>query len=80
MKEAEEKDQQLKICLSEGKNPEKTLGKLFGIPFSVKDQIYVKDMISSMSVASRATKIVKTDATSVRLIKDQGGIVFVKGN
>jgi hypothetical protein len=33
-----------------------------------------------MSVPSRILKIVNEDAPSVRLIKDQGGIVIVKGN
>ena len=78
--EADEKDKILKECLKSGNNTEEELGLFFGIPISVKDQIYVKDTITSMGVASRADKVVKQDATSVKLMKDQGAIVFVKGN
>lgn len=76
---AEERDKQLQQVLDEGKDPEKELGKFFGVPFSVKDQIYVKGTRSTMGVGSRAEKITDEDAASVALIMEQGGIPFVKG-
>lgn len=80
LKEAEEKDKQLQKCIKDKLNPEKELGLLFGIPISVKDQLYVKGTITAMSVPSRAEKRVDFDAVSVQLLKEQGAIVFVKGN
>ena len=65
IKEAELKDKELKDAVKGGKNLDKELGIFFGIPFSVKDQIYVKGMISSMGVGSRADKVVDRDAVSV---------------
>ena len=80
LKEAEIKDKELKEAVKQGKNLDKEFGLFFGIPFSVKDQIYVNGMISSMGVGSRADKVVDKDAVSVELIKRQGGIPFVHGN
>lgn len=76
---AEERDKQLQQVLAQGKDPETELGKFFGIPFSVKDQIYVKGTRTTMGVGSRADKVSDENATSVALIMEQGGIPFVKG-
>jgi Asp-tRNA(Asn)/Glu-tRNA(Gln) amidotransferase A subunit family amidase len=80
IEQAELKDKELQECIAKGADPDKELGIFFGIPFSVKDQIYVKGTISSMGVGSRADKVTDSDAASVELIRAQGGIPFVKGN
>ena len=46
----------------------------------MKDQIFLKGTLSTFGVASRANCRKNTDATSVALLREQGGIPFVKGN
>jgi fatty acid amide hydrolase len=80
IKEAEEKDKLLDAMEKEGKDLTKEWGIFFGVPFSVKDQIYVKSTLSTLGLGSRAFNRKEFDAPSVALIREQGGIPFVKGN
>ena len=56
------------------------IGKLHGIPFSVKDQISVKGALCTHGVGSRADYVSKEDAWIVRVLRAEGGIPFVKTN
>ena len=80
LQSAEDKDKELKQCLSSGSDPYKVLGKLHGIPFSVKDQIKLKEYLSTLGVGSLSENIAKVDANIVAVFKKQGGIPIVKGN
>lgn len=80
LQQADLRDAELKECIKNGGNPDRDLGLFFGIPFSVKDQIYVKDTITSFGVESRATRRVDHDAICVQTLRKHGGIPFVKSN
>jgi amidase len=56
------------------------LGKLHGIPVSIKDHIEEKGSISTVGCSFYADHIAEKDAIVVDLIKKEGGIPFVKSN
>ncbi|CAI2363668.1 unnamed protein product [Moneuplotes crassus] len=80
LSDAKEKDKQLKDILDQGKNPKNVLGKLHGIPFSVKDHIWVEGTISSCGVSSMTDNIKNKDSYIVQALRKEGAIPLVKGN
>ena len=55
-------------------------GFLHGIPVSFKDQIIIKDTLSTLGVCDLTDAQYTNDGTIVELIKKHGGIPFVKSN
>ena len=53
---------------------------LFGMPFSVKDMIGVKGMDATLGLHKRVNIPCKEDAAFVQMLKEFGGIPFVKTN
>ncbi len=53
---------------------------LLGIPFSVKDSIFVKNLISTAGYVARYNRIEKEDAYIIKVMRKLGGIPFVKSN
>ncbi|CAI2363623.1 unnamed protein product [Moneuplotes crassus] len=80
LKEAEEKDTQLQSLLDQGRDPRNALGKLHGVPFSVKDHIWVEGTISSLGVSSMADNVRNKDTYIVQALRKEGAIPLVKGN
>lgn len=72
-------DKKLKECLDEGKNPRYRLGRLHGIPFSVKDHIAAEGTYSTVGIGLFAECSTK-DHELIRILKKEGGIPIVKGN
>jgi Asp-tRNA(Asn)/Glu-tRNA(Gln) amidotransferase A subunit family amidase len=76
--DAAEKDRQLAQAIA-SKTTDK-LGKLHGIPVSIKDHIEESGRISTVGCAHFADHIGEKDAIIVQLIRKEGGIPFVKSN
>tara|TARA_Y100001960_G_scaffold241353_1_gene255079 strand:+ start:563 stop:1981 length:1419 start_codon:yes stop_codon:yes gene_type:complete len=58
----------------------KSLGPLHGVPFGIKDIFWEKNSITTSGSALDTAFVPKEDATSVRLIKQSGGVVLGKTN
>lgn len=56
----------------------KDMPKLFGIPISLKDVYHVKGFDSSLGSATQIFKPDKEDGLLVKMIKAEGGVIFVK--
>ncbi|GAA5970793.1 hypothetical protein JCM11641_004457 [Rhodosporidiobolus odoratus] len=56
------------------------IGPLHGVPVSLKDQINVKDVDSTIGFTHQINDPAKKDASLVKLIRRAGGIPFVKTN
>ena len=80
LKVADERDQETDEWLKKKENPYKQLGKLHGIPFSVKDQFKLKGYLSTIGVGSNTDAVENEDAKFVSLFKNEGAIPYVKGN
>jgi amidase len=76
--EAKQKDAELLKAIKEKKTH--TLGRLHGIPVSIKDHISEKKRHSTVGVSHFADFVGKEDAIVVQLIRQEGGIPFVKSN
>ena len=76
--EAKKKDEELTKALKE--NKVSSLGRLHGIPVSIKDHIGEKGRISTVGAEHFADFISEEDAGCVQLIRKEGGIPFVKSN
>ena len=62
------------------KEERKSLGLLFGIPISVKDNFKVKGLDSTFGLASRCFEPQTEDAPIVEVLKNQGAIPFIKSS
>ena len=60
--------------------PDKPKGDLFGLPVSVKDNICVKDIQSTAGSRILKGYVPPFDATVVKRVKDEGGIIIGKTN
>jgi amidase len=57
-----------------------SLPLLHGIPFSVKDMMDVKGLTTSIGKASLLDREITEDSHAVRILRENGGIPFVKTN
>jgi len=59
----------------------KLIGPFHGIPISLKDQLNVKNVATSIGYVSRLEKIIENDddeATLVKLLRQQGALLYMK--
>ncbi|CDW91491.1 amidase family protein [Stylonychia lemnae] len=56
------------------------IGAFHGIPFSFKDQIQIKGVASTVGCSFLTNNIDQEDANIVKVIRQEGGIPFVKSN
>ena len=80
LEEAEKKDKQLQECLKKNGDPHKELGKLHGIPFGVKENIYVAGSLSTVGFGSLSDTVSQTDNPLIAVCKANGAIPLVKTN
>jgi fatty acid amide hydrolase len=80
LEDAEIKDKQLQDILSQKKDPSKHLGKLHGIPFSIKDHIWVEGTLSTIGLSSYSDNVVNKDDYIIKVYRGEGAIPLVKGN
>ncbi|KAM6501200.1 general amidase [Amanita muscaria] len=58
----------------------KTVGPLHGLPISLKDQINIKDIESTMGYTSWIGKFAERNALLVDILESQGAVLYVKTN
>ena len=58
----------------------KAVGKLFGVPISMKESFHVAGMKTTSGLLSRKEAVRKNDAEVVRKLKDEGAIILGKTN
>jgi amidase len=56
------------------------IGRLHGVPFTVKDNIATEGIVTTAGVAERASAVPEHDATVVARLRAAGGIVLAKTN
>ena len=56
------------------------IGPLHGIPVSIKDQLSVKGIAATSGCAGLVGNVANEDASAIQLIREKGGIPFVKSN
>jgi len=61
-------------------DPEKCQGALFGIPMSIKDCFNLKGTDTSFGMTSRLFNPEKEDGYIVKILKEEGAIIFTKSN
>ncbi|GAA6053096.1 hypothetical protein JCM3770_000382 [Rhodotorula araucariae] len=58
----------------------KIVGPLHGVPVSIKDQVDIEGVDTTMGLTHKINRPASTDATLIRVIREAGGIPFVKSN
>lgn len=73
---AKERDEELKETIDKSK-----LSSIYGIPFSIKDNIKIKGFLSTIGYSHRVNSEIDTeDSYLVKVIKEKGGIPLLKAN
>jgi Asp-tRNA(Asn)/Glu-tRNA(Gln) amidotransferase A subunit family amidase len=80
IEKARERDWILKEAVKNGGDLDSVLPSLHGIPFSVKDMLYLKGTRSTLGTSSLSDKIIEIDSHVVTMFEQFGAIPFVKGN
>lgn len=62
------------------KEDRKKLGNLFGMPFSIKDTFNQKGLDATCGLAARCFQPAEEDGWTVKYLKDQGLIPFIRSN
>ena len=61
-------------------DPTKCQGTLFGIPMSIKDCFQLKGLDTTIGMASRLFNPAQKDGFLIKILKEQGAIIFTKSN